>query len=85
MILNLRKTISNLNCNNHNFICSCTLNIYDIILKKFNNSLEENVHILNKASQNINNTENKNVNKKIYSYFKNRKESSGITTNKFTK
>lgn len=49
---------------------------------KFNNSLKENIHILNEASQNINNIQNKNINEKTYSYFK--KQTNDITINKFT-
>jgi hypothetical protein len=60
------------------------LNTYDTSLLKLNNPLEEKFHTLNKASQNINNTENKSVNKNTCSYFKNRKESSGFTTKTFT-
>jgi hypothetical protein len=50
------------------------LNIYDICHFKHNNSLEENVHKLNEASQNINITKNKNVNEKTCSYSKDKKE-----------
>jgi hypothetical protein len=56
------------------------LNTFDISRLKLNSSLEENVHILNKESQNINNIENKNVNEKTCSYFKDTKKSSGIAT-----
>jgi hypothetical protein len=68
------KTISSLNSNHHNFICLCNLNTFDISLLKLNNSLEENVHILIKTSQNINNIENKNVNEKTYSSFEDKKK-----------
>jgi hypothetical protein len=49
------------------------LNTFDISLLKLNNSLEENVHMLNITSQNINNIENKNVNEKNYIYSEDKK------------
>jgi hypothetical protein len=76
------KIISSLNYNRNNFICSFNLNIFDISPLKLNSSLEENVHILNKESQNINNTGKKNVNEKTCSYFEDIKKSSGIATKK---
>lgn len=49
---------------------------------KFNNSLKENIHIRNEASQNINNIKNKKINEKklIAIFFK--KTSSDITIKK---
>jgi len=54
------------------------LNIYDISHLKLNNSLEENVHKLNEALQNINNIENKNVNEKTCNYSEDKKESDAL-------
>jgi phage-related tail protein len=79
MILNIVIKIFILNYNYHNFISSFNLNIYDICHLKLNNSLKENFHKLNEASQNINNTENKNLNEKTCSYSKDKKESNYIT------
>jgi len=68
------KIISSLNYNHNNFICSFNLNKFDISPLKLNSSLEENVHILNKESQNINNIENKNINEKTCNYFENKQK-----------
>jgi len=70
--------MSSLNYNHNNFICSFNLNTFDISPLKLNSSLEENFQILNKESQNINNTENKDVNEKTCSYFQ--EQSGGIAT-----
>jgi len=61
------------------------LNTFVISLLKLYNSLEENVHILNKTSQNINNTKKINVNEKTYSYSEDKNKLSGNIIKKFTK
>jgi hypothetical protein len=76
--------LSSLNYKHNNFICSFNLNTFDISPLKLNSSLEENFHMLNKESQNINNTENKNVNEKTCSYFEDKKNLVALQQNKFT-
>ncbi len=59
--IEFNKIIFSWNSNCYNFICSFNLNTFDINLLKLSSSLQENAHILNKASQNIN-----NIGKKMY-------------------
>jgi len=62
------------------------LNTFVISLLKLFNSLEKNVHILNKIWQNINNTKKKNVNEKTYNYSDDQKIKLSVNIiNKFTK
>jgi hypothetical protein len=67
--IEFNKIIFSWNCNHYNFIYSFNLNTFDMNLLKLNSSLEENAHILNKASLNIKNIGNKNVHEKTYNYF----------------
>ncbi len=68
--IEFNKIIFSWNYECYNFICSFNLNSFDINLSKLNSSLEENAHILNKASQNINNIGGKNVHEKTCNYSK---------------
>ncbi len=60
------------------------MNIFDRNILKFNSSLKENVHILNKASQNINNIGNKNVHEKTCNYFEDTNNLMILQQKKFT-